>query len=900
MKVQPATKPEAPRDPKSGRTTGNQRIGRDFLIVFLTGVITTVFAIGYAWPVIVGDFTNWTKARGFLGTTIDEAQAALAALPRNLVSSRPPIPKLTIDIKFKHFEKLREKRAEALKRRYLITAKDDFVPAKIRMDGRGIKVSVRLKGDMIDHLEGSKWSLRIKVKGGEQVLGMRRFSIQSPHTRGFQSEGLFLESLRMAGLIVPRYRFVDVTLNGNNIGIMALEEHFSNELLAAHGRREGVIVRFNESFLWDAELRDISRFEHKFNQFQLATVKAFRSSKIGKSKRLAKNYATSVGLLRAFAARELQASDVFDPDLLGRFIALADLWGARHVLFWNNMRFYLNPISLKHEVIGFDATLQKRPRRLESISRITPIAARMLEDPRVFEAYEAYLRKFGEEIINGDLIAKLRDFEQKQVKEFAHEFYLTSPYPLDELRIRAEYLLGLTQDALRLPPIKAEDYPILVYAHLVEDKGKRYLELANATSYDIEVRSIYWSAGDKSEHIAFETQRGLRFPIKLGPNKSATDSNSIRIAYRPPTNDKDLALRVMTAFKSLDRVRESIATPYFPLLDKPPLQTETVGAQSKKHPFLQTDKTNNLMRVRPGVWNVTGSIHVPRGFTLSVPKGTTLKFNEGEGIVAFGPVHLRGTSQQPIVLEGRKNAGEAKSWNGVAVLQAGETSSWTHAVIRNTRAVSRTNWELTGGVTFYRSDVQMSGCRFEGSTAEDALNIVNSQFTLTGVTIENTVSDGLDADFSKGEIHNGLFRNIGAGGGGDAVDVSGSDVTVNGTTFQNIDDKALSVGEGSTMTAKNIVIANAATGAASKDGSKLIVEGADISGANVAGLMAYIKKQEYGSASIVARNTQFHGNKRDAWSQTRSTITIDSKPVVVQDIDVDRLYETAMKPARKR
>ena len=55
---------------------------------------------------------------------------------------------------------------------------------------------------------------------------MRRFSIQHPATRGYQGEVIFQETLRRLGVLTPRYFFVDVIINGDDIGIMALEEHF--------------------------------------------------------------------------------------------------------------------------------------------------------------------------------------------------------------------------------------------------------------------------------------------------------------------------------------------------------------------------------------------------------------------------------------------------------------------------------------------------------------------------------------------------------------------------------------------------------------------------------------------------------------------------------------------------
>ena len=41
---------------------------------------------------------------------------------------------------------------------------------------------------------------------------------------------------------------IDVTINGRPMGIYALEESFSKEMLEAHARREGPIVRFSERF----------------------------------------------------------------------------------------------------------------------------------------------------------------------------------------------------------------------------------------------------------------------------------------------------------------------------------------------------------------------------------------------------------------------------------------------------------------------------------------------------------------------------------------------------------------------------------------------------------------------------------------------------------------------------
>ena len=184
-----------------------------------------------------------------------------------------------------------------------------------------------------------------------------------------------------------------------------------------------------------------------------------------------------------------------------------------------------------------------------------------------------------------------------------------------------------------------------------------------------------------------------------------------------------------------------------------------------------------------------------------------------------------------------------------------------------------------------------------GNRSEDALNIVRSNFDLNFVTIKNTVSDAFDSDFSNGTVHGGFYENIGPGG--DGIDVSGSTITVTETTFKNISDKALSVGEKSTMTATNVTIEKVGAGAVSKDGSHLILNDAKIELAKIAGLMAYVKKSEYGPGTIEASDLQIESSPTKAIAQKGSRITIDGTSVEATDLDVRALYATLMKPGIK-
>ena len=147
--------------------------------------------------------------------------------------------------------------------------------------------------------------------------------------------------------------------------------------------------------------------------------------------------------------------------------------------------------------------------------------------------------------------------------------------------------------------------------------------------------------------------------------------------------------------------------------------------------------------------------------------------------------------------------------------------------------------------------------------------------------------DALDADFSSGTIEGGRFAGI----GGDAIDVSGADVSVDGTEISNVRDKAISVGERSRLVARALTIDSVGTGVASKDGSVALLEDSRLSRITHAALMAYTKKAEYGGAELEARNLTMQKIGRPAVAQTGSRVVIDGAVQAVEAVDIDQLYQ---------
>ena len=192
---------------------------------------------------------------------------------------------------------------------------------------------------------------------------------------------------------------------------------------------------------------------------------------------------------------------------------------------------------------------------------------------------------------------------------------------------------------------------------------------------------------------------------------------------------------------------------------------------------------------------------------------------------------------------------------------------------------------MSGAITFYNTDVDMKNVMFESTKAEDLLNIVKSNFTMNNVSILSTDSDGLDSDFSSGLIENSSFNQI----GGDALDFSGSNASINFNIISNVKDKAISIGERSNIFMKGGEINDVGIGIASKDGSKGIISNVDIKNYDIAAAITYIKKSFFGASSLEIYNVNVEGEVPYIRDQN-TKLLVDGKNVDKTNIDVEYLY----------
>lgn len=881
-------------------------------ITLVIALIASIISFALAWTV-KGEFARqggiraalekWAHSHGNLALNRQQSYLDLLKAPYYMLKP-VELPQLVVDIKFKNFQKLQEKRRQAISKGLLVTGKDDFVPAKIRHNGETTSVKLRLKGDLLDHIKGDKWSFRVKVKGKDHLFGMRVFSIQNPSVRGFQGGALFYATLQHYGVMAPRYKLVQLIVNGNDMGIMSIEEHFSKEMLESSGRKESVIIRFDESLVWNAtDGRKHAGLGGHFDNYHIAEIDAFGTKKIAKSTRLKKDFKIAVGLLRAFESGEMAPSEVFDAELMGRYIAVSELWGSWHSFSWRNLRFYYNPITAKLEPIGYDPDIQTRSQPGSNNAQAEPITSVMrsslLDDPVIYAEFKNAVHLIRNDIQNGSLLSALAQIQDEYLQVLRKEFFFLQPFDQTELEKRISLLENYNKNDLdRLYQI-SYSYPELLQAYAIDSRDGLQIELANITPSILDVVSINW-VSDKGdgENFSAAIPGDVIFPMMLPPMpRLGKLSHKIIHIQNPSAEVQDYHLEVSVKIRGTYKTENVRVIPYYSTLQNNPVPESSLQQQALLHKkYLVTHASTGTMTIKPGTWKVLAPIVVPKGSTLNISAATTLRFSPNTGIISHGALEIQGAEHARVKLQGIGT----DSWQGVAVMNAAGESLLLNTDISAAQGMAGPAWNLTGGVTFYKSNVTIRNSLIEDSRGEDALNIIHSRFLLDNVKIKNTLSDAFDADFSTGNVTGGLYQDIGLAGGGDAIDVSGSQVSIANTRFINIDDKAISAGERSQVIAKGLDINSAGTAAASKDASTLEISNSKIYHARIAGLMAYTKKPEYGPGRIISSGMDFGTGFSIARAQKGSYVSIDDKPVKVSDFDVKEMYKTIMKPGLRK
>ena len=777
---------------------------------------------------------------------------------------------LQIDIKFKDFQKLSYKKEMSLSKKVLETSSDDYVPAEITYNGEVIKTKIRLKGDWADEkTEGEKWSYRIKVRGDETIMGMKIFSLHHPKEREFIYEWLFHKTLEREGLLNLKYNFVNVIINGKDFGIYAIEEHFDKRLIERNKRREGPIIRLKEDVLWNqGNVFPGGVFwntTYDMENYYLADISGFRTGNLSKDSSAMLLYKKAAYNLNAFRNGEKRASEVFEPKLLAKFLAISDLFGAWHANRWHNKRFYYNPISQKLEPVGFDGMPFKLFSLVYTHPRLRSIHT-VFQDTTIFKLYVNELERISDKNYLETLLSDNEEEINEKLNILYKEFYDAGYF--DDFEI-----LTYNQEYIR-KAINPANAIQAYFSNRYNDSIQIYI--GNIQTMPIEITHLVLndsiSFSPLGEYVIAPKPR-LRPPeykvytFKVSDKIDWSDKiiDQLKIEYNVFGSE---IVRSETIYKWNYFEGDLFADDIFSL-----------PSDLNNFKFIKVEEESKSIFIQLGNWNLDRNLIIPEGYTLYASGGVSLNLINSANIFSKSPVEFIGTEEDQIYIYSDDSTGQ-----GVFVSECSQESYLRYVNFVNLSNPRIKEWSLSGSVNFYESDVKISNSTFQNSRCEDALNIIRSEFEIGYSKFTSTFSDAFDGDFTSGKIHNTIFENS----GNDGIDVSGSYISIENIYVNNAGDKAISIGENSQLQGRQLKIINTEIGITSKDLSKIQLFDIELIDTKV-GFTAFQKKSEYGPAEIDVSNITQKNVEIPYLIENGSLMFVDGKSVGISNEKVKEM-----------
>ena len=798
--------------------------------------------------------------------------------PKNYIASIKAQPEeLVVDIKHKHYQKLAYIRSNSFVKGSLYDTAENSVPAEMTYNGEVYKVNLSLKGRLMDHWrDEDMWSLKVKVKNGKTIMGMKNFAIQHPRTRNYLNEWVFHELLEYAGVNHLRYDFIKVNINGRGARIYALEEKFEKRLLENQQLKEGPIFKFNRDYYWDGAPVGTSK------DFWASDLAPFQASKLSTDTVRLKLFNKAKTLVEAFRQEKLETSQVFDIQKLAMFFAIIDLAGHHHASSLDNLRFYYNPITSLIEPIPYDNEvfsslreqgllgvgkqlgkhIQHRPRvRWKN----TPWYEAVFKDVNFYSTYIKALKEVSEQtFLDGFFESTNDDFQHKMnILHIDHPGYTFDFRPI--LLENQHYIKrAVTPQKLIQAYVKNTD----------KSKNILYMDICNIYNMPVEVIDV--NIGDSIKLKPLDKE------LLLQPNVNLTPVQSRTMAFEMPKafvlNDSLMGLlQVNCALWGSDEKVQENTFPW-PLINEKYLIDDLPRKKPniKDFDFLVVDEETKQIQFKIGTFKIEKDLIFPEGYKVLINEGTSLDLSNKANIFSHSPISFIGSNDLPILIHSSDSTSQ-----GIVVMNVSERSDLQYVHFDNLSNPEKSGWSLTASVTFYKSPVHIDYCLFKNNrSGDDYLNIIHSDYEINHAYFKNVFADAFDGDFTNGQIKNTQFRQI----GNDAIDISGSKLFIENILIDQVQDKGLSAGENSHIKAKQVKITSSEIAVTSKDLSTVFIDGIDIQKSRIA-YTAFQKKQEFGPASINVLNpmSEMKDIELEYLIEEGSKVTVNNKEIKFAD-----------------
>jgi hypothetical protein len=804
---------------------------RPFLMFFTT---ISIFSILSLMLILYGAVLQKNQTAATIQQLVFNASETKLSVFSNYIAGFLSSPdSLYIDVEFEGVQLLNYARESALLKG-IITDKEQEVEvkAKLSVGSEEYKVKLSPTGQNLDMIGSiDKRAYKVKVLEGKKIYGMEEFKLLPPTSRNNIVEWVGHALENKEDLIALRYFFIEVTFNGDNLGVYAIEEHFNKELLENRKAREGII------------------FSAKPNQ-----IKIFNEKKISKDINKRNQIRLLKSMLQSVKNKEIEIDRIFDLEKFASHFAIIDLMDGYHAVGDNSI-YYLNPVTNLIEPITREYNSLRYSDGQPNVTGLMidiyqgegdgwAFANKLFNNSDFTEKYLTQLLKLSEQRYLDEFFEEIDEDLNIQTNIIYKDdpFY---KFPKEYLYERQKQIIEwLNQD-------------LTIVANIDEDNHALYnIKVKNNSPFPVELIKFFAPEQNFelfSNNIVLSDKEVL-FPIDLEPNVSMKDLNFSYKIYGIHNKERE-AIIVPKSFStgvSLSNLWNTSSEYLF--------NNSDVIVDHSKMTILFDSKVINIKK----------DLFIPENFIVKGQPGLTINLLDGASIYSKSAFNFNGSIIEPIKITSSDRKG-----GGLVVISPKTESIFINTIFEHLASPNLGSSGLTASITIYDTNASFHNCIFAMNESEDFLNLINSKYELSNLDFKYVKSDAFDSDYSNGSIINSIFTNI----GNDAMDFSGSISDLSEIRIDGVGDKVLSAGEKSKISGKHIDILNAEIGITSKDLSEVDLINVKIKDTRL-GFAVFQKKAEYGPSKAKVAELEMTNVDFVHLVDLNSTLNLNGKDVI--------------------
>jgi len=779
-----------------------------FVFSFFLIISIYFFSSGMGTPINVFLKVNDKVLNKYLGFDIRKSKNYLNVIRLNFLSNfqSSKLEKIYINISQESIiglemqRKIKSENGGELPKKYFNT-----FPAKLNQDDRSYKIKMRTKGVRPMHWKNKEeTSYKIDIKGSERIWGLEEFSLQKPITRNYVYEYLFHELLGHVNLLRIKYFFVNLFLNDQNLGVYAVEESFSKELIERQKKRNGPIFGLSEEL---GEYFPNVKYELYSENYWLE-----------EHPNLIRNL---FSVLNNMKKKNNIINEYFDIDKWAKYFAIIDLSGSYHGLLSKSVKYYYNPTTGLFEPIGYDlhkgAGVFDNFIILDFLQETKPNCSYLCKHK---DWFFKFLKKD-----NDQLNYKFIDLYIKYLKEYSKQDFIENFLDINGEKIKL-YNNEIYKERSKVDKIKYTGFGYYIY-------DNNYLlnrsELIRSRINSVNIDSI--SISKFNNKFYFEDYQSVNFPIKGKLNNclNEEDTKFLYFAGKMKFNFNSSCKSIIFFGNKDDEIELPI---------KEDINLNDEYNLNFKDQLLSLNNYDEIDEIDKNKFRLKNN--------LNIKKNTILRSNET--LVLDNKMSINIQNNSTLFIEGSLNKiNKEKEYikifssdgSGSIVFRNNEFKL-SNIHFDNLNKPNISNYILYGGVNFINSKILLNDIIITNSNQEDAMNIVNSNSKIYNLRLENIYADALDVDFGEFYFENITCYKI----NNDCLDLSGANVTGNKIKVVEANDKAISIGENSVVEISNLELLQNNIGVAVKDGSISNLKNL-VSNSNNYDVVIFNKKKEF-------------------------------------------------------